>query len=460
MPALFAFTPRNTQPATPHAALYHYGAAPDDFWCFFTALKKILSVSRPWHAREQLGAELHPSISEILITDNLREHLRDWREMILEWPHVSDGDALKIAYTRNDADGAADRQTVTTVGRYLKRHAPTMPDHLIRDLVATVTPDSFDITHDMQAMLRAIIEGPQSCMDGRNFSDADTHPYNVYRPALGWSMMIRTDAHGRIMGRCICHTGTADSGPHFVRSYGRDTPDGYSSTDQGIEATLKKLGYEKASGWAQGLHLAKIDGAEEGEYLMPYLDGDCNSVSDCGNHFEVSHYGPFSTGQGGYITVENLVRCEACNEHVDEDCTSMVGYHENTRICDSCIDGAYVRATGRNGHDYLMPEEDCECVENDWYVITYMRDNGIIELANGEYCHIDNAVLLSNDDYVHIDELDDYVHLAEAADNGSMYADESDAWRDEITGEWYSNDTESVTVTVHPNTLESHAAYA
>jgi hypothetical protein len=407
-----------------------------------------------------MAAELHPSVSEMLITDHLREYVTDWREMILEWPHVSDGDALKIAYTRNDADGAADRQTVTTVGRYIKRHAPSIPDHTLRDLVATVTPDTFEMTHDMQTMLRAVIEGPQSCMDGRHFDVATEHPYNVYRPALGWSMMIRTDAHGNIMGRCMCHSGHGtDAGPHFVRSYGRDTPDGYSSTDQGIEATLKKLGYAKCSEWATGAQLAKIDG-DEGTHLMPYLDGDCMRVSDCGDHFEISHYGGFNSSTCGYITTEDRVCCEHCNEYVREDEFTWTGYNEDTRVCDSCISDCYVHATGRNTYEYWVHVDHATEVDGDWYVSNYLSDNNIIELANGDYCHLDNAVMLSNNDYVHVDDLDDYVHLAEAADNGSMYADETDAWRDEITGEWYSNDTESVTVTVHQNTLESHAAYA
>jgi hypothetical protein len=335
-----------------------------------------------------------------------------------------------------------------------------MPDHLIRDLVATVTPDSFDITHDMQAMLRAIIEGPQSCMDGRNFSDADTHPYNVYRPALGWSMMIRTDAHGRIMGRCLCHSGQGtDAGPHFVRSYGRDTPDGYSSTDQGIEATLKKLGFEKRSAWATGAQLAKIDG-DEGTHLMPYLDGDCMRVEDHRDHFRVDPSGDFHTSTCGYITTEDRVCCEHCNDYYPEDEMTWTGYHEDTRVCDSCISDTYVHATGRNGNEYYVHMDRATEVDGDWFVTRYLSDNNIIELSNGEYCHLDNAVQLSNDDYVHVDDLDDYVHLAEEASNGSMYADETDAWRDGITGEWYSNDTESVTVTVHQNTLESHAAYA
>jgi hypothetical protein len=119
-----------------------------------------------------------------------------------------------------------------------------------------------------------------------------------------------------------------------------------------------------------------------------------------------------------------------------------------------------VHATGRNGNEYYVHVDHAVEVDGDWYVSNYLSDNNIIELANGDYCHLDNAVELSSGDYVHVDDLDDYVHLAEAADNGSMYADESDAWRDEITGEWYSHDTDSVTVTVHPNTLESHAAHA
>jgi hypothetical protein len=59
----------------------------------------------------------------------------DWQQLFLEWPHVSQGDRSKIAYTQNEVKGQKDIQTVTSVGKYLNRHFD-LPDHIIRDLVS------------------------------------------------------------------------------------------------------------------------------------------------------------------------------------------------------------------------------------------------------------------------------------------------------------------------------------
>ena len=59
----------------------------------------------------------------------------DWHQLLLEHPHVSQGDRSRIAYTQNEIKGQKNIQTVTSVGKYLNRHFP-LPDHTIRDLVA------------------------------------------------------------------------------------------------------------------------------------------------------------------------------------------------------------------------------------------------------------------------------------------------------------------------------------
>lgn len=473
MPALYAALPvRPVNPALALEAVYHVGSKPHDFWEFFTTLKRVFIQTRTWHAREQMAAELHTSISQMLIDDHLREYIADWREMVLEWPHVADGDPLKVAYTQSDRHGEADRQTVTTVGRYIKRHAPTIPDHTLRDIVALVTPDTFTLTHNMAQMLRAVMDGPQSCMDGRHFDQASEHPYNAYNPAYGWGMLVRTNAQGDVMGRCVVNTGaTAEHGlgshqigPHFVRSYGRDTADGYSSTDQAIEAYLKNKGYTKSSSWANGLQLDKIECNHNRTYLMPYLDGHAN-VDDANTHFVIRQSGQYgASNTSGCIQVGGR-DCDHCGDTSDEDDMHSAGYHGDRSICESCYSDHFAYAVGRNGSEYLIPTDECTYIESrgQYYVDYYFTDNGIIETRSGDYAHEDDCTLLSNGEYVYSDDLDDgdYVALEKEADNGACWALESDCWQDAITGAWYvADEIEYREIRVHPDTAERQASYA
>ena len=475
MPALYAALPAKTITLEQSlGALYPLGSHPHDFWEYFTTLKSIFVRTRTWHAREQMAAELHPSVSNVLVVDHLREYVADWREMVLEWPHVADGDPLKVAYTQSDRHGEADRQTVTTVGRYIKRHAPTIPDHELRDLVALVTPDTFTLTHDMAQMLRAVMDGPQSCMDGRHFDQASEHPYNAYDPAHGWGMLVRTNAQGDVMGRCVVNTGETavrglgshHIGPHFVRSYGRDTPDGYSSTDQAIEAYLKNMGYTKSSRWADGLKLNKIE-CDHRTYLMPYLDGGSSNVDDAGDYFVIRANGDLSAcSTSGAITLDQGRDCDHCGSTIYQNDDSYgAGYNENTLICEDCYQHNYVHAIGRNGAEYLAEQDECTYIESrsQYYVDNYFTSNGILETRSGDYAHEDDVILLSNDEYITEDELDDgdYVPLEKTADNGASYALESDCWQDAITGAWYvADEIEYREIRVHPDTAERQASYA
>lgn len=106
-----------------------------DTYSAVDCMMQIFIKSREWYRREMDRAPLHPTIAKMLKNPEQAQWLTDWREMLLEYPHVADLDATKIAFTENEAKGVADRQTVTTLGKYIKRHAPNIPDHILRDMV-------------------------------------------------------------------------------------------------------------------------------------------------------------------------------------------------------------------------------------------------------------------------------------------------------------------------------------
>ena len=109
---------------------------------WIVSLTNVLITSRDWYRRESwriinltqplpspLG--LHPAVYDAL----LQYSPISWHAVVLELPHIAT-DGVRVAYTRNDEHGEQNRQTVTTVGKYLKRHFPDLRDDVIRDLVA------------------------------------------------------------------------------------------------------------------------------------------------------------------------------------------------------------------------------------------------------------------------------------------------------------------------------------
>ena len=135
----------------------------DDFIGMFKFTLRIVDFrrDRPWHAALQHRYSVHPAVYDAM------KHVRpyDWHQLLLEYPHRSQTDPYRIAYTRDERAGEADRQTITTIGKYLTRHFPTLSDHHIRDIVALYTsPSSFKILDAVADFVHAVNNGPNSCM--------------------------------------------------------------------------------------------------------------------------------------------------------------------------------------------------------------------------------------------------------------------------------------------------------
>jgi hypothetical protein len=406
---------------------------PDNFYNQFAPLLDALTSEVPWFKRE-FESIMHRAISSIIYNDTQRAFITDWRQLVIEWPHVSDTDPLRIAYTRNNADGERNRQTITTLGRYLKRHAPTMPDNLIRDIVALNTPDKIAITFELGEMLQAIQDGPRSCMQSRNWSTSD-HPYNVYAPEFGWGMAIRTGQDGAINGRCLVNIANPEN-KHFVRSYARQ--DNYSESDQSIEAYLFANGYMHQSSWAEDTKLARIRAGRT--FVMPYVDGRNTRVTEYEDYFKLRENGEYEACSTCGILEMSEYHCQHCNADVDEDedyCDA-----DGDFVCDNCLDNRYTRAISQYGEEtYVRDGYYTETREGEYYDDNYLSDNGIVELEDGTYTHEDNAVYVGCECHHVDDEGDTYVTLENEYD-GERYALTDDAWQCDITGNWFHNDDE------------------
>lgn len=397
-----------------------------------------------WHAREQDRYQMHPYILKVLDW-----HLPNgYKKLVDEWPHVSVSDPTKVAYTRSPEHGQADRQTVTSLGKYLRMHF-AMPDHEIRDLCALAGSEHIEITNDMERMLEVLAKGPHSCMRAGNADWPNgIHPYNVYAPELGWGMAYRTEGKGdveNVMARALVYEGKLNGYDEvvkcFVRSYKKDLNGGYSHSDEAVEAYLRENGYKKMDCWPDGALLKHIPCS--GGVIMPYIDGSTQSVTvhDC-NCLAISEDGEIcGDNTSGYSGIEARVTCARCGNPCDEDDTNTVGEYGEDEVCNDCLNEDYTLVRGSDGDRYYV--RNCDAVETregDNYHDAYLSENGIVELEDGDYAHQDNAVLATDDEWYHEDDEDDtWVRLTVEYD-GRDAAPIGDAWQCDRSGNWYHDD--------------------
>lgn len=413
-----------------------------------------------WFRRERDSANIHPVIDRALRlapASNLYALVR-------EYPHIpNSGDRTKIAYTRNDADGERDRQTVTTASKYLTRHFPSLPPHTVRDLCATLSDaDAFHLWDTTEQFVRAVQEGPRSCMqwddDNIRYYGNGHHPYEVYLPEYGWRMAVRIRG-GQIVGRCLCNI---DDGKTFVRSYRRDPDGGYSHSDEALEAWLNDQGFSKSSDWI-GCKFAYIyTGRGDGDFLAPYLDGDTKTVTihtlAGDKYLRITDDGPEyeCDRTGGSASRLNNMTCDCCGDTFsDDDDYISAGYHGDGIVGPCCAD-EYTCVIGRRGNEYFIRSDDAIEVDDRYYDPDYLSDNNIVELANGDYASLDDCIEIDGEWYRTDD--DDVTYLE---DTGEYAIKDHGCWQCEDTDNWYSDSVDYVEIDgkrYHPDSRTALAA--
>lgn len=397
-----------------------------------------------WHYPLQQKFRLHPAVIKAV-----QEYPpRSVHSLVFEWPHISETDPNRLAYTRDNRSGHEDRQTITTVGKYLTRHFPTMPDHAIRDLAARYAGFKFELWDTTAKIIESVQAGPPSCMQWDEDYD---HPYQVYAPEFGWRAAVRLNGHGQIMGRCLVYDDTQTSrqqiGKIYVRSYAHKEG-GYSHSDEGLEAWLREQGFSKSYTW-EGCKLRRISDGSWGDMLAPYLDGDCKRVTDCDTYLIVDTTGRllFDCTNGSHNRCGGR-ECDDCGNDHDEEDTTFVGRHEDHGVCPSCIED-YMLVYGRRGNQYYLHDDNAVYSDstNEYYDPEYLSDNNMVELHNEEIVPQDEAVYLesrgewwdANDDEVVFCEHDDvYEHIDDVvklADD--TYADPDNTWECHVSGNTY-----------------------
>lgn len=431
-------------------------------------IRNILGNNRTWHMREQHKYNLHPAIVKALeLYRPDRLHL-----LVLEWGHRSHSDPSRIAYTQNEQKGESDLQTVTSVGKYLKRHFTYMPDHEIRDIVALYAGHSYAIVRTMPEILDVLSNAPTSCMNNCNWTDRDwaRHPYNVYDPQYGWGLAY-SKMGSKITGRCLVNENPITGHKIFVRSYNDN--ESFSHSNEGIEMWLRENGYEKADDWV-GCKIKRINHGSS--IIAPYLDGGHKHAVAHDNYLEICEEGDgdyVCESQGGFAQEYQSCTCDDCGDSADEDDMVWIGENDSYRVCDRCCDNEYVHAIGRRGYEYYVHSGNATWVEDTdrYYDDEYMHDNGIVNCEDdGEYHHRDNCLYLDHRDEwvtqdsdraVYCEHSGNHEHIDDCVElHDGEYALEEDAKQCEHSDKWYSINEDFIETpcgkTIHPDYIDEY----
>jgi hypothetical protein len=399
-----------------------------------------------WHCELQNKYALHPCVKQMM-----KYPPKDIVQLALEYPHVSEKDATRLAYTRNASDGVNNRQLVTSIGKYLARHWSEVEDHHRRDVQATYSPDTLVIRSTTPEIIQGIEDGPRSCMAsaynsipfkdyhkeqmqewfkdpaGQTEPDWSLHPYSAYKPEFGWSIALRITPAGKIDGRALIYKHTQGQ-LMFLRTYRRHPtePDGWSQTDHTLQEWLKYQGYEMVSEWPMG---AKLHTPAKGSDIIfaPYIDGenkalvfDGKTTSVFAYRSECTHWCESTTA---YVEEyrgndedddEDRAYCESCDESYDEDDMCHVGRGEDVYLCSGCRDNNYIRVRGsaprslyRSGYrEYYAHEDEVSSVTNSsssYSIHTEYPPDDCVQLNNGDWAEMDDCVDIGGEWYLEDD---------------------------------------------------------
>jgi hypothetical protein len=411
---------------------------------------------------------------------------------MLEWPHVSTEDETQLAYTRDESKGQADVQTRTSIGKYLSRHWPHVPDHVRRDWAGTFHPSEYEMRDTIEGLISGVELGPQSCMKssfgGIPFDSADNeqlcywqkdhsaevpwhkHPYSVYDPKLGWRMAVRIDTcrPAIVMGRAVVFVDTDDS-KVFVRSYRRNSAGDHrnSGSDEKLETWLRDRGVCKRTCWPDGTPVKHME-HPAGGLMMPYLDGCTQTVELRDGRVYIDSDGGIQCDNTDGTTSDNssMGDCENCGDTIFEgDEYLHAGRDADVPICSSCMeDYRCVEGAGATNRtiDYYVHEDNAVEASDVWYDL-YNLPAFIVQLYSGAYVHIDDAVYIESRDEYYLREdnavcyttdgdwemRDDCVECAddEWRPKDACVECADDEWRPkddcvEIDGAWYGEGTE------------------
>lgn len=349
----------------------------------------------------QTKADWRPQFPQWVSVIERPEHLQAFLNSAFpsDFIHMSYGKPGQVAYTASPEHLAQDRQTITTLGRYLSRRFPELPSYLIAALgnrfarTNNFSELKFARTRDE---IRYVYEnGPGSCMGKGvdNFSTDGVHPAEAYASGH-WAVAYAENANGDITARAVVST--------------KNPEDQRYSTIYGNEDLLTTL--LENEGWKPGIDFTdheflaiKVDG----EYVGPYVDGTNATVYTIPGKPSrlVIHPSATLTGcsvgetqnshdSGGFFADGgDREDCESCGRRVNTEIENYLRDRDGDLICDECLGDDYVEASDGNHWETTFA--------------VHVDSPDLTKTADGKY----------------------FIHSRAAASAGYVYCEPSDDWR-------------------------------
>lgn len=385
-----------------------------------------------WQARERARLESgeyippHPDLAAIAPTEH--------------YAHCAKKSHDLIAYTRDAAKGAADRQSLISIEAYVTLVAPA--EWSCADKLRAVeaqrahalamcspvrfarTPDEIEAVytnyaHDTYALGASCMRHPARRFDAR-VDGEPFHPARVYG-AGDLAIAYLANADGETVARALVWP--------EKKLYSRL----YCGEDSTLPTALRALGYEGAGYYGgartlRGARLLRVE-SDNDALVAPYLD-EIGTVDDCGDYLRI----------GGDIGAQNVTGladdggayCENCEDFFNaRDLVPVFtdGGRRNSALwCEHCRDSHtfYCDGYGAEFSDSVDYDEMNGCV----YSLAWLEDNAYRCEHTDEWCDSTTEVI--------IDESGNTEFWGDSAVSSDAY---------EYNGVYYSDDIDYITVT-------------
>lgn len=334
--------------------------------------------------------------------------------------HVSKLDSSKIAYTKDAESGTDDRQTQTTVGRYLTAYCDNMDNELIKYINALHQQEYqpvnvlFATGEKITDVYKACHDtGASSCMTKPNhYYESSEHPTMVYS-AGDLSLAYIADANENIKARALVW----QEKKIYARLYGD-----YESLRSGLQT----LGYS-SDGNMHGAKIKRINHETDSDRLvLPYLDGiQTVSIID-DNWLMIDRNGDIDANTtDGLQRNPHWATCDRCEDDIESEEDAYTVYSRRYSCdtwCEHCRDNDSFWCEGTQ--EYVRNDR-AVTVDGETYSEWHVIDNANLCQFSGEYTFTDTTS-------VYVSETD----IEQWSDD--ILDDESFICR--ITGNRYSND--------------------
>jgi hypothetical protein len=320
-----------------------------------------------------------------------------WREIDGHYAHLSvERDGL-IAYTPSAEHGIADRQVRMAPGRYLRRYFPELPAHTITRLSLTLQAAEYQLSYaiahtadEIEAAYRAAHLG--SCMAHPPSNYNGEYPVRAYAGDFAVATMS-ADGHG-VVARAVINPRLR----RFVRVYGEPV------FADALTAWLCEQGYDLADGWDGG-KLARLPHGDL--FVAPYLDGDCQTANDMGDHLLIAHDGDLALTHTNGLALpnpnredddcyddddddEDRVECDGCGAEVSPDDTTTVEvmnghgrFRSQQTWCGCCVDSSAMICEGSG--DWWRAGDMVELYDGTFWSPTHFRAHGFTAVNGLHY---------------------------------------------------------------------------